>query len=258
MSEVERRDPLAERINAEHRACTEAWNAALGHLYAAIDHAMNAGDLLLEAKAECSHGTWVAWLEDNFNGSVRRAQEYMYLARGRKDLEEAKARSPAFFKSIEGALEFLRAARHYATQEHPEPPPFPSLQPPVPLQARLQRARERDERRLMDRAEHAIRTGNLDPPLDLAGDAGKWDHVVYQVVAERRQNIPNVLDALAYELHILVNHARPEEVGKDLATAVNDPELAEWRADMLENYRDGVAWLTRVIEQAERTRGQKD
>ena len=56
-------DPLAEQINAEHRACVEAANGAL-------DHAMRAGDLLSEAKAACKHGEWQNWLADNFEGST--------------------------------------------------------------------------------------------------------------------------------------------------------------------------------------------
>jgi len=42
---------LAERINAEHHAAEQALNAGL-------QHAMRAGELLLQAKAACPHGTW--------------------------------------------------------------------------------------------------------------------------------------------------------------------------------------------------------
>ena len=44
MAEIERLDGLANRINEEHRRCEGAVGAAL-------EHAMNAGDLLTEAKA---------------------------------------------------------------------------------------------------------------------------------------------------------------------------------------------------------------
>jgi hypothetical protein len=99
VGEVEHLDKLAERINAEHRACRMA---ALD----ALEHALAAGDLLLYAKAEHKHGTWLAWLEANFEGSARTAQVYMRLSRDRIVLEGAKAQSAAHL-SIAGALEAL-------------------------------------------------------------------------------------------------------------------------------------------------------
>ena len=87
-------DPLAEQINAEHRACVEAANGAL-------DHAMRTGDLLSEAKAACKHGEWQNWLADNFEGSTRTAQVYMRLAGHRSQL--AKAQSPALLTIYEAS-----------------------------------------------------------------------------------------------------------------------------------------------------------
>ncbi len=71
MTEIEKNlETLAERINAEHRACEEAATTALSH-------AMNAGDLLAGAKARLPHGGFGAWLEENFAGSGRTARAYM-------------------------------------------------------------------------------------------------------------------------------------------------------------------------------------
>ena len=79
---------LAQRINAEHRACATAVNAAL-------EHALNAGDLLLKARDCCPRGTWEAWTKENFEGSLRTAQAYMRVARCREEVEAAKAQSSA-------------------------------------------------------------------------------------------------------------------------------------------------------------------
>jgi hypothetical protein len=57
---------LAERINEEHEAYETGIKTALGHFEAALEHALDAGDLLLQAKAEHEHGNWVPWLEANF------------------------------------------------------------------------------------------------------------------------------------------------------------------------------------------------
>jgi hypothetical protein len=103
LSEIERLDTLAARINAEHRACETAVNAAL-------EHALTAGDLLLEAKSKCPHGTWQGWLEENFEGSVRTAQAYMRVAARRDEVEAAKTQSSAPL-SLDGALKALSAPK---------------------------------------------------------------------------------------------------------------------------------------------------
>ncbi len=71
---------LAEGIRREHKACSAAAQTAL-------DHAFEAGRLLLEAKALCGHGNWGQWLTENFDGSERLAQQYMRLAVKRPELE---------------------------------------------------------------------------------------------------------------------------------------------------------------------------
>ncbi|CAN5756190.1 hypothetical protein BH24ACT18_BH24ACT18_04150 [soil metagenome] len=71
---------LAQRINAEHHACALAAGAALRH-------AVRCGALLREAKAEASHGAWLPWLRENFEGAPRTAQLYMKLHRERSGAE---------------------------------------------------------------------------------------------------------------------------------------------------------------------------
>lgn len=89
---------LAEQINAEHEAC----NVAAGE---ALRHAMNAGDLLRQAKRLCPHGQWQGWLAENFSGSARTARVYMRLADHRAQLESKMADTAVL--SIDGALRLL-------------------------------------------------------------------------------------------------------------------------------------------------------
>ncbi len=91
---------LAEKANAEHRACEEAATTALSH-------AMNAGDLLTGAKARLPHGEFGAWLEENFAGSGRTARAYMRVARHRDELEAQRQTSATL--SLDGALKALSA-----------------------------------------------------------------------------------------------------------------------------------------------------
>lgn len=78
---------LAERINAEHEQCEV-------HMRAGVDHAIKAGELLIEAKSLCAHGEWGAWLQANCAFAERTAQAYMRVARNREALE-AKAQRVA-------------------------------------------------------------------------------------------------------------------------------------------------------------------
>ncbi len=84
---------LAEKINSEHRACEQAAKSA-------VEHAMNAGDYLAEAKEQAGHGNFGAWLAANFAGSERTAQTYMKLSRNRDALNPKHAAD----LSIRGAL----------------------------------------------------------------------------------------------------------------------------------------------------------
>lgn len=61
---------IAQRINDHHGQATR-------HAKTAIEHARQAGELLLEAKALVNHGEWIGWLADNCAVSPRQAQRYM-------------------------------------------------------------------------------------------------------------------------------------------------------------------------------------
>lgn len=111
MGELEHLDGLAKRINEEHRRCEGAVNAVL-------EHAMNAGDLLLEAKAQAPHGTWQGWLADHFDGSVRTAQAYMRVAARRGEVEAAKTQSSAPL-SLDGALRALSTPKDAPRSDRP-------------------------------------------------------------------------------------------------------------------------------------------
>ena len=76
---------LANQINDEHRQAEQAINAGL-------EHALRAGQLLLEAKGLCAHGEWTPWLEDNFAGSARTARAYMLVAERWPQIEAKRQR----------------------------------------------------------------------------------------------------------------------------------------------------------------------
>ncbi len=88
MSEIQRQTSelrtLAGRINEHHRKVEEA-------LKAGLSRAVEAGELLIEAKGNVGHGEWGAWLSENFEGSERTAQAYMKVARNREALETKSA-----------------------------------------------------------------------------------------------------------------------------------------------------------------------
>jgi Protein of unknown function (DUF3102) len=79
---------LAARIRAFHEATAEG-------LRRSVEHAMAAGDLLIEAKAQLKHGQWLPWLRDHCVMSERTAQLYMRCAKNRSAIEE-QAKSATF------------------------------------------------------------------------------------------------------------------------------------------------------------------
>jgi hypothetical protein len=72
-AELDRLRDLAAEINREAGLAERAWSSAL-------EHALRAGELLMNAKAQLPHGEWLPWLQANFKGSVRTAQSYMRLS----------------------------------------------------------------------------------------------------------------------------------------------------------------------------------
>jgi hypothetical protein len=63
-------------INKHHQlACDSADQA--------ISHAMEAGKLLLKAKASMPHGAWLAWLATHVSVSARQSRRYMQVAAGK-------------------------------------------------------------------------------------------------------------------------------------------------------------------------------
>jgi hypothetical protein len=75
---------LAAKIRVELAAATEAVKRT-------VMHALAAGDLLLEAKAQLKHGQWLPWLRDHCGIAERTARLYMQLARSRVELESKSA-----------------------------------------------------------------------------------------------------------------------------------------------------------------------
>ena len=80
-------DPDAIPMGDEAPGVASAHRAAEGSLAAALDHAREAGQLLAEAKAQLTHGTWLPWLEQNFAGTVEEAEGYIRLAEAQPDGE---------------------------------------------------------------------------------------------------------------------------------------------------------------------------
>ena len=75
---------LAVAINREYEAVKAAFQEG-------IEHAIKAGDLLIEAKKAVPYGKWETWLRDNCCVSERMAQRYMAIAKVFPELEPAEA-----------------------------------------------------------------------------------------------------------------------------------------------------------------------
>jgi hypothetical protein len=92
---------LRERLKVEHEA-------VVGSLRHGLHRAMNAGDILLEARTQVRHGDWLPWLE-SCGISERTAQRYVRLAKHRAEIE-AKSDTVSDL-GIRGALALIAAPR---------------------------------------------------------------------------------------------------------------------------------------------------
>ncbi len=102
---------LAIEINAWHAQA----EAAIGR---ALEYALNAGQLLIQAKAQVQHGEWLPWLTTNFRGSDRTAQIYMRIARQWPEIAASKSAGSAHL-SIDGAVRMLAAPSAEVTDDAP-------------------------------------------------------------------------------------------------------------------------------------------
>ena len=112
---------LAHRINAEHAQAEAA-------LRDGLRHAVEAGRLLLEARAAVAHGEWLPWLESNFDGSARTARAYMLVATRLPRLEKQNGNAVANL-SFRHALRLTAAPK--ATKEPATPGTFATWEPKV-------------------------------------------------------------------------------------------------------------------------------
>lgn len=114
---------LAAKIRAEHKAVTAA-------LSTAVEHALQAGAYLTEAKDKLQHGQWLPWLE-RCGISRRTAQLYMQLHRHRTTIEKELRNSETgpdltlneaaamcvLAGRIERMVEYARKAQHLSGDE---------------------------------------------------------------------------------------------------------------------------------------------
>lgn len=75
---------LASEINSEHENCNIA-------ILDGLQHAIKAGELLLQAKELVNHGEWLPWLKSNVSFSERTAQNYMRVFQRKNEILEKSA-----------------------------------------------------------------------------------------------------------------------------------------------------------------------
>jgi Protein of unknown function (DUF3102) len=85
---------LADQICEKHHQVRIATKSG-------VERGIEAGTLLIEAKAKVKHGEWSRWLRDSCDISERTARLYMQLARSREALEDLAD------MTIEGAAKLL-------------------------------------------------------------------------------------------------------------------------------------------------------
>jgi len=99
---------LAAEILAEHEGIVRS-------LKRGLDHAIAAGELLIEAKALLKHGQWLPWLADHCAISERTARLYMRLAKNKVRLEGQIGNVADF--SVRGAVALIAGPKQLGLPE---------------------------------------------------------------------------------------------------------------------------------------------
>jgi hypothetical protein len=157
---------LATRINEFH-------SAAERDAKSAMMHALNAGSLLSEAKAQVPHGEWEQWVRENCTLAPRTANAYMRLAKKLPQLPEPDRQRVA-------DLPVREAVRAIATS--PDAPPRSSA---IHVHAR-------------EDADRAVNT--FDKSGRALREAAKWIHRVRQLDSRRVTSLRAKLQAALNEL----------------------------------------------------------
>jgi phage N-6-adenine-methyltransferase len=76
---------IADEINEEHELF-------IGSMYGAVEHAIHAGELLIQEKSQHKHGEWLNWVETNCKFDQSTARRYMQCANNKDKLLSNRAR----------------------------------------------------------------------------------------------------------------------------------------------------------------------
>lgn len=112
---------LAAQINEAHR---QAETMAQG----AVEQALQAGALLLEAKSQCGHGNWLGWIGKNLKFGERTASTYMRVVRNRKRVSD--------LSSIRSAAKLLTTTLQAGEEDEPKRKPRKGKKAPEPVPAK--------------------------------------------------------------------------------------------------------------------------
>ena len=172
---------LAQQINEEHQKVTEA-------LKAGLEHAVRAGELLIQTKEKVAHGKWLPWLEENCKFSERTAQAYMRVAREFPKLKAQRVADLSFRQTI--AL--LQQPK--AFEIHPVSEIFPAMTP-------------EEFQRLVE----SIKDHGLNDPIALSSDGrivdGKerYRACLEAGVEPRFKTLPEDTDLLSYAMDMNIH-----------------------------------------------------
>lgn len=200
---------LATSLNAAHDQCEQAMQTGL-------QHALEAGRLLTQAKGRVPHGHWLDWLREHCHFSVRSAQGYMRLARRFAALDGPKAQRVALLPYREALRELTAeddapegttapAGADEAAERAPEQPPIVGERTNT-VSLSLLEALAPAVLRVYIR-EGVLSADHLPPLLALREDYGED---LMQPLIEPDTREPVCADLQAAEA--IINHLRPEDI----------------------------------------------
>jgi hypothetical protein len=179
---------IAASIN-DHLASAEAATRR------ALEHAIAAGLLLIEAKELVAHGEWLPWLQANCRLSERQARTYMRLARHRHRLESAVA-ADLTIAAAEALVGKPKPERPHGLPGQLDLLGGPEVPPSTPTLTELERTDRKAA--FLERCEQAIGFATYSGPAD-DETADAAERVVAAWDRKARELRGKVQDALAFE-----------------------------------------------------------
>ena len=165
-----------------------------------VEHALTAGDALIQAKAKAGHGNWLRYLKEQCDLSEDKAERYMRVARDRDVVEANSAHVRNL--SLAQVLRLIDAEKRKSQPQAPGGPKAPKTAKIVKAPDRLNSlawsdASPTERQAFLDKVGRAALLAIIPPAWDVVGEVLRTvsDETLFAEVARRKRGRRNSREA---------------------------------------------------------------